>query len=58
MSDVEVHVLEDGEVVERKPLPPDEYAVLVGADREISGMQAYSNGTVVVTIKRCGGTER
>jgi hypothetical protein len=54
MSEVEIHVLEDGEVVERKPLPPDEYAVLVGERREISHIQAHANGTVIVTIKRLG----
>lgn len=50
---VTVQVLEDGNVVETKPLPPDEYIVLCGEGRYISGVQDYpGKGTVVVTIKR------
>jgi hypothetical protein len=39
---VTVQVLEDGEVVESKLLPPDEYIV-----------QYPTKGTTIVTIKRC-----
>ncbi len=50
---VTVQVLEDGKVVESKPLPPDEYVVLCGERRYIDGVQSYpTKGTVVVTIKR------
>jgi hypothetical protein len=50
---VTVQVVEDGKIVESKPLPPDEYMVLCGERRYIDGVQSYpAKGTVVVTIKR------
>lgn len=53
MADVTVQILEGGEVVETKPLPPDEYMVLCGERRRIDAVQDYpTTGTVIVTIKR------
>ena len=52
-GDILVQVVEGREVVESKPLPPDEYIVLCGERRYVDGIQSYPvKGTVVVTIKR------
>ena len=57
MADVTVQVLEDGKVVESKPLPADEYMVLCGERMRIDAVQDYpTTGTVIVTIKRDGGS--
>lgn len=60
MSDVVVQILEGGELVESKPLPPDEYIVLCGERKYVAAVQDYpTKGTTVVTIKRAAeATER
>lgn len=45
-----VKVIEDGEEVYSKPLPPDEYVVLCGKNRQLSTIEHPEEGTVVLTV--------